>query len=133
VAGAAIGASQIIDSNDFRINYLTAAVPGPGGKVATPDPVAEPTQRAALDHDKPRRIRPSRRLDSAAIRALQERKSGEPAAPVTIHAPKGTNRKHLLKTMASAEGATTAACYLCNTHSKTDKAPCREAVPLLRV
>jgi hypothetical protein len=95
--------------------------------------IRSPNRRCGLCHGKSGRIRPSRRLDSVGIRALHEIKSGGPAAPVAIRAPNGTNRKHLFKTMPSKEGSITAACYLCNTHSKTDKAPCPEAVPLLRV
>jgi hypothetical protein len=111
-------------------NSRTVAIPDLLGEVANPDPVAGGRRFAAA---KSGRIRPLRRLDSVGIRALQEVKSGGSAALVAIRAPNGTNRKHLFKTMPSKEGPITAACYLCNTHSKTDNAPCPETVPLLRV
>ena len=41
--------------------------------------------------------------------------------------------KYAYKTMACREGAITSACYLCNTHPKTDCRNPSEAVPLLRV
>jgi hypothetical protein len=61
------------------------------------------------------------------------RKSGVPAACATHGAPNGTNLKLADKTMPYEQSAITLACYLCNTHSKTDKTPPFEAVPLLRV
>ena len=71
-------------------------------------------------------------LDSALIDA----RSGKPAgrgSHATIRAANGTNRKQFDRTKACEESPLEAACYLCNTFSKTACLAPFRAVPLLRV
>ena len=63
----------------------------------------------------------------------EERKSRAGAAHATISVSNQAIDKSLYKTMACSESAITSACYLCNTHPKTDCGKPPEAVPLLRV
>jgi hypothetical protein len=76
---------------------------------------------------------PDGRLDSVSIGALQEPKPGGLAAHAAISTPNRANRKPAYETTPYRQSLITLACYLCNTHSKTDKAAPSEAVPLLRV
>jgi hypothetical protein len=60
-------------------------------------------------------------------------KTGSTTACATICALNGTNLKSLYKTIPCSESRITSACYLCNTHPKTDRPPPFGVVPLLRV
>jgi len=55
------------------------------------------------------------------------------AACATISRANRAIENSICKTMPCSESAITSACYLCNTHPKTDCGKVLEAVPLLRV
>jgi hypothetical protein len=69
------------------------------------------------------------RLDSTCGKG----RTGAATACATIFAPNGTNSKRRYKTISCSESRITSACYLCNTHPKTDRLTLFGAVPLLRV
>lgn len=71
-------------------------------------------------------------LDSAASRCLRRESPGrdDEAANQALN---GTNRKQSCRTMACGESLIAAACYLCNTLSKTACSNPFRAVPLLLV
>jgi len=60
-------------------------------------------------------------------------KTGPPTACATIFALNGANINMHYKTNSCSESWITSACYLCNTHPKTDRQTPSDAVPLLRV